>query len=220
MKTFCVIPAYNEAKNIEQVIKEVLPAVDAVVVVDDCSTDKTAQAAAAAGAVVLRHLLNRGQGAALRTGTADALDQGAEIIIHFDADGQFSAADLPALTEPLRTGEAEIVFGSRFLKKGNVLPAAKRYLIMPTARLINRLFFGVKLTDPQSGLRALTAAAARCLSWREDRMAHCSEILWRAHRLHLKIKEVPMTVSYRRFGQSAGGGWKILKDLFINKLSN
>lgn len=218
MKIFAVIPAYNEAENIEQVIKDILPLVDAVVVVDDASSDKTARVAETAGVVVLRHLLNRGQGAALRTGSRYAVDQGADIILHFDADGQFSVADIPGLVEPLKTGEAEIVFGSRFLRD-NRLPPMKRYVILPIARLINRLFFNIRLSDPQSGLRAMTADSFKKIIWSEDQMAHCSEILWLARERGLKIKEVPMTVVYHRYGQKFGGGFKILRDLFINKLS-
>lgn len=242
MKIVCVIPAYNEAKRVGPVIKDVLPLVDLVVVVDDASHDNTAQVAEIAGATVLKHFINRGQGAALRTGTHYALGIGADIIIHFDADGQFRASDLEALTAPLKTNEADIVFGSRFLlasakpsgedglaspkpldeggKPGNKMPWTKHYLIMPLATLVNRVFFGIKLTDPQSGLRAFSARASQQLNWREDRMAHCSEILWLAHHHHLRIKEVPITVIYHDFGQPFSGGFKILKDLFLNKLSH
>ena len=218
-KIYCIIPAYNEAANIAQVIKEVTPLVDVVVVVDDASQDQTAAVAERAGAQVLRHLINRGQGAALRTGTTYALSQGAAIVAHFDADGQFLASDLPALVAPLLNGLADLALGSRFLQTKNYLPLTKHYLIMPLARLVNCLFWGVKLTDPQSGLRAFTATAGRQLNWREDRMAHCSEILGLAVKHKLRITEVPMTVIYHNFGQRFGGGCKILKDLFFNKLT-
>jgi len=229
MKIYCIIPAYNEANNIGRVIAEVLPLVDKVVVVDDASTDNTVEVAKQAGAQVLKHFINRGQGASLRTGTHYALSVGADIIIHFDADGQFLSSDLPTLLKPLKNNEADIVFGSRFLQTSpkplgegglsiNNIPKTKRYLIMPLAHLVNRVFFGIKLTDPQSGLRAFTAVAGTKLNWREDRMAHCSEILALAHQNHLRIKEVPMTVIYHHFGQRFSGGFKILKDLFLNKL--
>ena len=220
MKIVCVIPAWNEAKKIAAVIAAVQPLVDAVVVVDDTSPDDTSTVAAAAGAVVLRHPINRGQGAALRTGTRWALDQGADIIIHFDGDGQFLASDLPGLIEPLLQGAADIVFGSRFLRPNDQLPWLKRYLIMPAAHLTNRLFYHKSLSDPQSGLRAMTAAAAVRLDWQEDRMAHCTEILGLACKLKLKIKEVPMTVVYKNFGQKFSEGFVIIGDLFINKISN
>jgi glycosyltransferase involved in cell wall biosynthesis len=218
MKTIAVVPALNEAPTIAQVVAQLKPMVDEVVVIDDGSWDDTARQARAAGAMVVSHLLNRGQGAALRTGTLWALAAGADLIVHFDADGQFTAGDLPTLLAPLKAGQADIVFGSRFLRAGNRLPPGKRYLIMPLARLINRLFGGVRLTDPQSGLRAFTATAFAKISWQEDRMAHCSEILWQAERHGLRIKEVPMTVIYSGYGQKFGSGLKILGDLLINKL--
>ena len=220
MLVYCIIPAYNEAERIDQVIKDVLPLVDVVLVVDDASTDKTGELVKGTGAHLLRHVINRGQGAALRTGTHYALKQGAEIIIHFDADGQFLASDLPALIDPLKNNLADIVFGSRFLGTKNYMPKTKRYLIMPLARLVNRIFLGVRLTDPQSGLRAFNAEAGRRLNWQEDRMAHCSEILGLSIERGLRIKEVPMTVIYHDFGQRLTGGFKIIKDLFFNKLNN
>ncbi len=220
MLVYCIIPAYNEAERIDQVIKDVLPLVDVVLVVDDASTDKTGELVKGTGAHLLRHVINRGQGAALRTGTHYALKQGAEIIIHFDADGQFLASDLPALIDPLKNNLADIVFGSRFLGPKNYMPKTKRYLIMPLARLVNRIFLGVRLTDPQSGLRAFNAEAGRRLNWQEDRMAHCSEILGLSIERGLRIKEVPMTVIYHDFGQRLTGGFKIIKDLFFNKLNN
>lgn len=220
MKVACVIPAYNEAENIGQTVKGVLPLVETVIVVDDASSDNTAFLAQQAGAVVLQHFLNRGQGSALRSGTRYALARGAEIIIHFDADGQFLPSDLPALLAPLENNSADLVLGSRFLTSPNTMPILKRWLLMPLARLVNRLFLGVKLSDPQSGLRAFSAEAGERLRWQEDRMAHCSEILSLAQRQKLRIREVPMTVIYRDFGQRLSGGLRILKDLLFNKLNH
>lgn len=223
-KVICVIPAFNEAENISAVIKSVLEKGYAAVVVDDFSLDDTAPKAQAAGAVVLRHLFNRGQGAALRTGSRWAMERGANIIIHFDADGQFLASDLPALIKPLQDKQADIVFGSRFLpaggtgKRQNKMPFSKRWIIMPLARFVNRCL-GLRLSDPQSGLRAFQAEAFSRLAWQEDRMAHCSEILMLAKANHLRLAEVPMTVIYKQYGQKLSGGFKILKDLLLNKLT-
>jgi len=220
-KTFCVIPAYNEAANIAMVISQVKPLVDQVVVVDDGSADRTYELAKASGAAALRHLINRGQGAALRTGTAYCLNQGAEIIVHFDADGQFLAQDIKKILAPLLTGDAAAVFGSRFLSEGGpAMPWLKKYLIMPLARAANKIFFNVDLTDPQSGFRALTAQAAETISWRQDRMAHCSEIMFAVKKNDLKTKEVPIQVVYRSFGLNLLDGFKILKDLFIALMSS
>lgn len=229
-KVFCVIPAFNEAKNITAVINEVKPRVDRVVVVDDGSTDETYSLAKAYGVAVLKHIINRGQGASLRTGTEYSLSQGAEIIVHFDADGQFQSQDIPKIVEPIENSEADVVYGSRFLlvlgeaggQTGSKtkMPFLKRYLIMPLARVVNRVFLKINLTDPQSGFRAMSAAAARQISWRQDRMAHCSEIMLAVKKNNLRVKEVPVEVIYHNFGQSFFGGLRILKDLFFSMIIN
>lgn len=219
MKTICVIPAYNEAQNIGPVVKEVLGFVDEVIVVDDCSRDETSRMAEEAGALVTRFKINRGQGAALRLGTKLAIERDGEVIIHFDADGQFLATDLPKLIKSIESGEVDLCLGSRFLDRSTRMPKFKREVIMRLARFVNYLL-GVRLTDPQSGLRAFNQASALKLQWSQDRMAHCSEILYEAHRLNLRIQEVPITVVYRHFGQKISGGFKIIIDLALAKLVN
>lgn len=223
MKIFCVIPAYNEEKTIAKVISGVKPFVTQTIVVDDCSNDNTYGLAARQGAVVLRHIINRGQGSALKTGTEYALKNGAEIILHFDADGQFSPIDIEKAMKPLAADTADIIFGSRFLngsKGAEQMPSFKKNVIMPLAMLANKLFLGINMTDPQSGFRAMTAYAAKKFTWEQDRMAHCSEILFEAHKAKLRIKEVPITIIYDSFGQKLSGGFRILKDLFLARLLN
>ena len=218
MKTSCVIPAFNEEKNIFQVVTRVRPFVNEIIVVDDGSQDKTAQLAQQAGAIILQHPINRGQGAALQTGTEYALEQQADIIIHFDADNQFQAQEIPDIIAPLLNQEAETVLGSRFLEKKSNLPWGKKYLIMPLARLVNRLFFNIRLTDPQSGFRALDRSTAIKIKIENDGMAHCSEILYQLFKNRVKVIEVPITVTYHRYGQKFSGGFKIIKDLLIQKI--
>jgi len=218
MKITTVIPAYNEADNIGSVIAKLKSYVDEIIVVDDSSHDNTYELARLAGAVVVRHIINRGQGAALRTGTQLALDRGADIIIHFDADDQFQAEDIPDMLEPLRNGSADAVLGSRFLTKKSNLPKMKQYFIMPLARFINRSLFNIKLSDPQSGFRALSRASAQKLKIENDGMAHCTEIIHKLFKNGDRVVEVPITVIYHEFGQKFSGGFKILKDMIIQKL--
>lgn len=217
MKIICVIPAWNEEKNIAKVVRSAMPYVDEVVVVDDCSADQTVALAISAGASIIKHPINRGQGAALQTGNDYALSVGADIIVHFDGDDQFSAAEIPDIIAPIKDGRADIVFGSRFLGKKANLPAKKKYLIMPLAKIFTRFILGVKLSDPQNGFRALNRHAAS-LRIENRAMAHASEIQARAFKEKLMIAEVPVTVTYHEFGQSLGGGFKVLKDLLINKI--
>jgi len=223
-KIFCVVPAFNEEKNISRVIKIVKPLVDQVVVVDDCSRDKTYALAAAEGVVVLRHIINRGQGAALQTGNDYAIKMGADIIVHFDADGQFSADEIGDLVNPIVNGEFDVVFGSRFLGKKSDMPWMKEKFIMPIARLVNAILLDVRITDPQAGFRALSRKAAMSFRIMNDGHAHCSEIMHKTIKNRLKFREVPITVTYHHFGQTVfsgkgrrSGGLTIIKDLLLAK---
>ncbi len=217
MKTVCVIPAYNEDQRLAGVIAKVKPLVDAVVIVDDGSKKKIDWLAPMAGVFVLRHPINRGQGAALQTGSDYALKLDADIIIHFDADDQFAAEEITDVISPIKAGAADVVFGSRFLTKKSNLPFTKKYIIMPLGRLANRLW-GVRTSDPQSGFRAYTKEVAQSFRIENDRMAHCSEILIKLSRAGWRIQEIPITVTYHEYGQKFGGGFRILKDLFLQKI--
>ncbi len=222
MTIFCIIPAYNESKNIAQTVTSVLSYVDKVIIVDDCSQDKTIEEVGKINnekIKILRHPINLGQGAALQTGNNYALRNGADIIVHFDADGQFLAEEISQVIEPIKNGEADIVFGSRFLNIKSDIPAFKKNIIMPLAKLFNFIFFGIKTSDPQSGFRAMTKEVAEKIKIENNRMAHCTEILAKAHKYKFRIKEVPITVLYKEFGQKFSGGFRIIKDLFFRKIS-
>jgi glycosyltransferase involved in cell wall biosynthesis len=220
MKVTCVIPTYNEAASLATLINNLKEVVDQIIVVDDASVDNTLEILKPLPVDVLRHVVNRGQGAALKTGTMQALKSGADVIVHFDADGQFRIEDIARLVEPIKANKADVVFGSRFLDNTTVMPSFKKRIIMPLARLVNRWLFNIRLTDPQSGFRAFSRRAAMEIDWDQDRMAHCSEILVAAHRSGLALTEVPITVIYKDFGQRFSGGFKILRDLFFAKMNN
>jgi len=212
----CVIPAWNEAKNIEKSVMAARPFVSEVVVVDDGSGDETSNLAARAGATVLRHFINRGQGAALETGNEYARRKGADIVVHFDGDGQFLATEISDVLAPIIRGEADVVFGSRFLGKKSNMPFTKEKIIMPLAHLINYFFIGGTLTDPQAGFRALSNKALNLIRIQNDEMAHASEIISKTFKLRINYKEVPITVIYYRYGQSFFKGFKIIKDLILS----
>ncbi|MCF7906964.1 glycosyltransferase family 2 protein [Patescibacteria group bacterium] len=217
--TTLVIPAYNEGKNLQAVLKTAQKYVDEIIVVDDGSADNTFNVAQQEkGVVALCHLINRGQGAALETGNQKALARGADIIVHFDGDGQFLASEIKEVVFPIKEQRADVVFGSRFLEKKSNLPWFKEKIIIPLAHLVNKLFFGVSLTDPQSGFRALSRSAAQKIKINNDGMAHNSEIMAKVFRHNFKIEEVGITVLYHHFGQNFGQGMKIIKDLFLSKL--
>ena len=224
-KIFCVIPAFNEEKVLASVIEGVKPYTTEIVVVDDCSLDNTFEVAKATGVKVLRHVINRGQGAALQTGDEYALKNGADIIVHFDADGQFQAKDIKEAVIIITNDEADVVLGSRFLGKESNMPWTKKYFIMPIARLVNKLLFQSNLTDPQNGFRVLSRIATEKITITNDGSAHCNEILHKIFHYKLRVKEIPVTVIYNEFGQSlfggkgrGKGGVRIVKDLFLSFL--
>ena len=129
MKTAVVIPAFNESRQVRAVVMGVKSYVDMVVVVDDGSIDDTAVQALSVGAMVLRHIVNRGQGAALKTGIDYALGQGADVIITFDSDGQHDPADIPLLLQALKSGQYEVALGSRFLSTVSNVPWLRRLVL-------------------------------------------------------------------------------------------
>lgn len=207
MKAIIVTPAFNESTVIFDVLKSLpkkLPGVSdiQVVVVDDGSFDQTRELVQKAHVRVIRHLLNRGAGAATKTGIEYAKSQNADIIISFDADGQHDATDLPKLIFPVISGQADLVIGSRFLQKQKI--PLDRLLIKWLATLATLIMFGVFSTDSQSGLRAFSKKAADIIDFKADRMDFSSEILLEAKRHNLKVVEVPTKAIYSRYSREKG----------------
>jgi glycosyltransferase involved in cell wall biosynthesis len=216
-----VIPAFNEEKKIRGVVSALHNSGYLnTIVVDDCSGDNTLQEALQAGGVVLKHIVNRGQGAALKTGIEYALEQGAEAIITFDADGQHHAEDLPRLLEPLHSRKAEVVLGSRFLHNESNTPAVRTAFLKGGAAIF-RLMYGLQLTDSHNGLRALSRNAAQKINITQDRMEHASEIIEEISKHKLRYREVPVTITYTDYslqhGQRTSNAFKILLKMVIKK---
>ena len=220
MPVWVVIAAYNEAKVIARVVGEVARRGYHVVVVDDGSSDETAERAAAAN-VVVRHPINLGQGAALQTGIDYALQQAAEFVVTFDADGQHRAADIERLVAALREARADFALGSRFLGSTMALPATRR-LVLRAATVFTQLTTGLRLTDTHNGLRAMTRRGASRIRLRQNRMAHASEILAQIAASGLPYVEVPVRIEYTAYslakGQRLGDALAILFDLFARRL--
>jgi glycosyltransferase involved in cell wall biosynthesis len=218
---FVVVPAYNEGSVVKDVVRELVARGPRVVVVDDGSTDNTSAASLAGGATVLRHGVNRGQGAALQTGIAFCIAQGAEIVVTFDGDGQHDPEDVAALIAPIRAGLCEITMGSRFLKAGHEIPISRRWLLQVAARF-TRLVSRVKVTDAHNGLRAFSRRAAQHLDLKLDRMAHASEIIDQIRQGGFSMQEVPVHIRYtdysRSKGQHGGNAFGILADYLVGRI--
>jgi glycosyltransferase involved in cell wall biosynthesis len=215
-RTWVVIAAMNEEAVIADVVAGVRREGWSVVVVDDGSRDGTAARALVAGAKVLKHPINLGQGAALQTGIDYAIRHGAKYLVTFDADGQMNPDDIPAMIAAL--DNADIALGSRFL--GNVEGAtASRMALLKGAVMMSNRLSGLKLTDAHCGFRAFRAEIAPHLRIMQDRMAHASELLRKIKTSGVRVVEVPVTIRYTehsmRKGQHGFQAVRILFDYFF-----
>ena len=214
MRTLVLIPCFNEegrAGAVIRSIKAVLPEAD-VVVVNDASSDGTAQEARSAGATVLSHPVNMGYGAALETGYFYAMQQGFDIILQMDGDGQHVAEDLPVLAAPLLTDAADIVIGSRYSPGNN--PADTPLLRKIGHRMFSGIIScltGLRLADPTSGFHGLNRRALLFLS---SGVFPCdypdTDVILMAHRTGLRIQEVPVRMRASAPGKSMHSGLRPL----------
>jgi glycosyltransferase involved in cell wall biosynthesis len=219
--TWIVIAAFNEAAVIGPIISDVVSRNYRVALVDDGSQDATGQIALAAGATVVTHPVNLGQGAALQTGIKFALQRDASYIVTFDADGQHRPSDIPRLINALADSKAGYALGSRFLGSSHGMPFRRR-LLLQAAIWFTRAVTGLKLSDTHNGLRAMTREGASRISLRQNRMAHASELLEQIAASGLPYVEVPVTIDYTRYSLAKGQGLadsvSILFDLSVQKL--
>lgn len=214
-----VVPLYNEATVVGDVVTEALATFPRIVCVDDGSTDGSGDVARAAGATVITHAVNLGQGAALQTGIAYVCEQpGARSLVTFDADGQHQVADAAAMVDLVASGETSIVFGSRFLD-GRTKPGLMKRTILRFAVWFTKQSTGMRLTDAHNGLRATSVDAAAKVNLTHDGMAHASEIVLQLGRTGLPWREYPVHVLYtdysRSKGQSMWNSVNILVDLLF-----
>lgn len=206
MRTFIVIAAYNEGKNVAKVINSLKRAgYDDIVVVDDGSKDNTYDVAVDAGAIVLKHVVNRGQGASLKTGIDYALRNDADIIVTFDADGQHRIQDLKPMIEPVKSGKYDITVGSRFLRPTTDMPLFRK-LTLKIAVLVVWFFYGAKMTDAHNGFRVMNRKAAKAINITSDRMEHASQIVEEIYKKNLRFKEVPIVILYTDYSLKHGHG--------------
>lgn len=220
MRIFVVIPAYNEAAVIGQVLRQTLAVTTNAVVIDDGSRDQTAALANEHGVKVLSHAINRGLGASLATGISFALGQGADVIVTLDADGQHQPSDIPRLVQPIIKNQADVVIGSRLLDAHGM--PWHRQLNNRVANFITWVLFGLKVTDSQSGYRLFSRAAAAKLELKTNRMEISSEIIQEIKRHNLRLMELPIKAVYTDYSLSKGQnfivGLKTFSKLLLKRL--
>ncbi len=197
-KIFIVLPAYCEGAIIKDVINSIkTQGYNNVIVVDDGSTDNTYEESISTGAITIRHTINRGKGAATQTGLDAAKQLGADVTVTMDSDGQHNPQDIEKLIKPIIEGKADVVLGSRMLgEKG--MPSSRK-LMNKIANFVTYIFFGIWVSDSQSGFRAYSKKALDSVYTYMDRYEFESEMLGQVKAAKLKIKEVPIKVIYTEY---------------------
>jgi glycosyltransferase involved in cell wall biosynthesis len=195
------IPCYDEARFIADVVRRTLDHVNAVVVVDDGSTDDTVEVARAAGAQVVRHLANMGPGAAARDCLQVGRDTQADVLVTLDGDGQHNPDEIPDIVAPILSGEADLVIGSRFMGRYNNVARYRRFGIDVITFLYN-LGAPVKITDGQSCFRAYNWRALEALRITEPGFGFSVETLVQARSAGLRISEVSISCIYHEESHS------------------
>lgn len=219
--TWLIVPLYDEGSVVGEVIRGARKSFPKVVCVDDGSRDNSGEIARSAGAMVVTHPVNLGQGAALQTGIRYALgDPVANYFVTFDSDGQHRVEDAARMVARLRVEELDVLLGSRFLD-GSVEAGFVKRLVLKTAVWFERITTRLKVTDTHNGLRVLNRTAAEAINIRQNRMAHGSEFLQEIARNGLRYAEEPVHINYtdysRAKGQSLWNSVNILNELFLDR---
>ncbi len=205
-ETAVVIAAYNEEKVIKDVLenlKKIRPD-DAIIVVDDASTDKTYEIVKSVkGIFLMKHLINLGQGAALQTGIEMAKKLDVTYIVTFDADGQHDANDIEKFLNVMKQEDLDIVLGSRFLDIKNEIPKMKKF-VLKLSTIFTRIVNGIEVTDTHNGFRVINIKKCPNFKITQNRMEHASEIYDIIKENNLKYKELPCHIYYTEYSISKG----------------
>ncbi|OBH24234.1 glycosyl transferase [Mycobacterium sp. E342] len=215
-----VIPAFNEATVIGEVVADVRSVFDNVVCVDDGSTDGTGEVARRAGAHLVRHPINLGQGAAIQTGVEYARKQpGAQVFATFDGDGQHRVKDLAAMVDRLGAEDVDVVIGTRFGAAVGTRPPFLKRLVLRTAARLSRRGRRLGLTDTNNGLRVFNKKVADGLDITMSGMSHANEFIMLIAENHWRVVEQPVEVLYTDYSKSKGqpllNGVNIIFDGFL-----
>lgn len=220
---YVVIPFYNESLEVlKSTVRGLSIYFKNIILVNDGGAKEIKKAIEGLPVYYLRHVINLGQGAALQTGMEFALHKGADIIVHFDADGQHNPEDALQMISYLESEKLDIVLGSRFLKKehANAVPLLRRIMIK-VGVIINFLFTGLWMSDAHHGLRVMNKYMASKVEFKENRQLHATEILSIIKKHDFSYKEYPAKVVYSSYsihkGQKNIHFIKIMKELILSR---
>ena len=189
------MPAFNESERIREIINEIKNKSDDIIVCNDGSTDSTGIIAEKMGAIVINHEKNLGYGSAIKSIFLKAKEIEADILITFDADGQHRIQDIDKVIQPILDNNADIVIGSRFLENDVEMPKYRKFGVKTITRLTN-ISSEIKLSDSQSGFRAYNKKTLSEIFPTENGMGISTEIIIKANRKKLRIKEVAIKILY------------------------
>lgn len=220
------MPAYNEASAIGDVIVDAVdtfknaPYYTEILIVNDASKDKTGSVAIKHGATVIDHILNTGSGGATATGLSYARQNNFDIAATLDADGQHDPEDVLNGIGIMLSGDFDLLIGSRLINKEGM--SNTKILGNKGLSFITYLLFGTHVTDSQSGLRIFSKRALAELKWKTSGYEYCSEMLWRAKQISLKIGEFPIKAIYTDYskakGQNNWNAFNIIKALLRTRI--
>lgn len=226
-KTCVVIPAYNEERVIRSVVENVIkefsksPYDVDIVVVNDGSRDNTMTEAKRGGAIVIDHILNSGAGGATATGLSYANQMGYDMAATMDADGQHLPSDVIRGLDIMQKGDIDLLIGSRLIDSKGM--SKVKVLGNRGLSTVTFLLFGINTTDSQSGLRIFSKLTLKSLRWKTSGYEFCSEMLWRAKQLNLRVEEYPIKAVYTEYSKSKGqNNWNainIVKTLLKRRVS-
>ena len=216
-KVFAVVPAHNEEKHIYRLAREIKKYADEVIVVDDGSKDRTNKLAEKGNAIVLKHMVNLGKGAAAKTGCDYAFGNNADIVILIDADMQHDPKEIPNFLKKIKNHDAVVAYR----KINSSMPLIFRFgnwFINQTIKFL----YGIKIRDSQCGYRAFTREAYKKLRWKASDYSMESEIIAKIGKYGLSYTEIPIETIYsdKYKGTTVIDGFKIVFNLVIWKLNN
>jgi len=227
LRVCVVIPAFNEATVISHVVSGIKKAFRnrnyavEIIVVNDASTDETSKEAKKSGATVINHILNSGAGGATATGLSYAQQNGFGIAVTMDADGQHAAKDVVRGVDEIIKRRDDLLIGSRLIDSAGM--SKTKIIGNKGLSAITYALFGINSTDSQSGLRVFSRNALESLRWKTSGYEFCSEMLWRAKQLNLRISEYPIQALYTDYSKTKGqNNWNavnIIKNLLKRRIA-